>query len=395
MIANMALNRGVAAVLILSACSSSNEKAARQKPDGPPVGQWERLPTGPSSVEMSGQSFLGHEYFSWGGNGSPWTPFLFDVTNNVWSVGSDSGKLPYRLYPDAIWTGEEVLVWGGEDYNHVAIAAPGGAYNVSADTWRIISSVGAPSPREYTNPVWSGNEMIIWGGGDTRTDPTNPPPLGDGFAYNPVTNSWRAISSQGAPSPRIESRVAWTGQELLVWGGTQDTQTVRWDNPNRKYLTSGAAYSPSSDTWRPMSVTGAPTQKRPTVTAWTGKEFLVWVSATGKGAAYDPTTDTWRSIEDRGPMQGTESCGVWTAKYFVVCGDQSNPDGELYDPFEDRWYLMESQLVDTGPGAWGGASGYAYKGDVYIFGGTIGDLPVGDLWGYRYIIASDAADAQP
>ena len=79
----------------------------------------------------------------------------------------------------------------------------------------------------------------------------------------------------------------------------------------------------------------------------------------------------------------------------MVCGDEVNPDGELYDPAQDRWYLMESQLVTTGPGTWEGASGYAFEGDAYVFGGNIGDFPAGDLWGFRYVIPSDAADAQP
>ncbi len=272
------LRRSVVLIALLSACSRNNEGAARQKPDGPPIGHWERLPQGPESFDMSGHTFLTNQYFAWGGNGAPLTPFLFDVTNNTWKAGSYQGCPINRGYPAAVWTGLEVLVWGGEDNDSLATKEPAGAYNVGSDSWRIVSSAGAPSPRVFTTPVWSGKEMIIWGGGDTRTNWNAPPVLGDGFAYNPSTDSWRTISNLGAPSARAKALFAWTGEEMLVWGGLNNTSTIRVGDPNRKYLVSGAAYDPNTDTWRAMSTVNAPTQRDATVSTWTGTEFLVWVS---------------------------------------------------------------------------------------------------------------------
>ncbi len=391
----IAQSSAVPLTLLLVACSS-DQKATHQKPDGPPVGHWEKLPDGPVDALATGHTFFDHEYIAWSGGKSPLTPFIFDAASDSWRIGNSNGCPTERLYASAVWTGSEVVFWGGKDNDYLPTENPNGAYNPATDTWRLISNVNAPSPREWVTPIWTGTEMIIWGGADTRSDYNNPPILADAYAYNPAIDAWRTIPSQGAPSPRIEVMSAWTGRELLVWGGTADSNQIRQDLADRAYLKSGGAYDPVSDSWRPMATEGAPSQNRPTVSAWTGAEFLIWNSLKAEGAAYNPSADKWRSIDARGPLLPHGSCHTWTGEYFLVCGDQVEPDGEIYDPAKDLWFLMESQLVDAGPGAWGQADGYAYAGDAYIFGGFYGgDLNVSDLWGYRYVIPSDSADAQP
>jgi hypothetical protein len=64
-----------------------------------------------------------------------------------------------RAYHSAVWTGDEMIIWGGyPDLNS------GGIYNPSTDSWLAISGKSAPSPRQYHQAIWSGKEMIIWGG---------------------------------------------------------------------------------------------------------------------------------------------------------------------------------------------------------------------------------------
>ena len=64
-------------------------------------------------------------------------------------------------------------------------------YNPTSDTWTPLSTMGAPSPRMGPTAVWTGTEMIVWGG---RVDQTT---LGDGGRYNPVTNTWTAAVGDG------------------------------------------------------------------------------------------------------------------------------------------------------------------------------------------------------
>jgi hypothetical protein len=56
--------------------------------------------------------------------------------------------------------------------------------------------------------------MIVWGGSG-----------GGGGRYSPADNFWTAIATKGAPSARQEHTAVWTGSEMLVWGGDYLTDT--------------------------------------------------------------------------------------------------------------------------------------------------------------------------
>ena len=40
-----------------------------------------------------------------------------------------------------------------------------------------------------------------------------------GGRYNPSTNSWTPTSTTDAPSGRYSHTAVWTGSEMIVWGG--------------------------------------------------------------------------------------------------------------------------------------------------------------------------------
>jgi N-acetylneuraminic acid mutarotase len=42
----------------------------------------------------------------------------------------------------------------------------GARYNLAANTWTTMTTVGAAHPRESHTAVWTGNEMVVWGGYD-------------------------------------------------------------------------------------------------------------------------------------------------------------------------------------------------------------------------------------
>ena len=65
--------------------------------------------------------------------------------------------------------------------------------------------------------VWTGSEMIVWGGADGGSGYLN-----DGGRYNPAANSWTAVSTTGAPAARYSHTAVWTGSEMIVWGGYND-----------------------------------------------------------------------------------------------------------------------------------------------------------------------------
>ena len=61
--------------------------------------------------------------------------------------------------------------------------------------------------------VWTGSEMIVWGGLWLRR-------FNSGGRYNPSTDSWTATSTTNAPTARYGHTAVWTGSEMIVWGGT-------------------------------------------------------------------------------------------------------------------------------------------------------------------------------
>jgi N-acetylneuraminic acid mutarotase len=105
-----------------------------------------------------------------------------------------------------------MIVWGGENQNFVLLNT-GGTYNPSTDSWTATSTTNAPDARAGHTAVWTGSEMIVWGGLNLSS------PFNTGGRYNPGTDSWTATSTTSAPSARYSHTAVWTGSEMIVWGG--------------------------------------------------------------------------------------------------------------------------------------------------------------------------------
>ncbi len=76
-----------------------------------------------------------------------------------------------------------MIIWGG--WEGGPIFNTGGRYNPITNSWTATSTANAPAPRTNHTAVWTGSEMIVWGGNDVGAFNT-------GGRYNPVTNSWTA-----------------------------------------------------------------------------------------------------------------------------------------------------------------------------------------------------------
>ena len=105
-----------------------------------------------------------------------------------------------------------MIVWGGGEasqYND------GGRYDPVADQWvGTTSTVGAPVGRNFFCAVWTGTEMIVWGGHD-GTNYVN-----SGGRYDLSTNTWKgATPTSGAPTPRDGVSGVWSGREMVLFGG--------------------------------------------------------------------------------------------------------------------------------------------------------------------------------
>src|SRR5262245_7099876 len=99
-----------------------------------------------------------------------------------------------------------MIVWGG--WNISTTYNTGGRYNPVSDSWTATDTTGAPVARVYHTAVWTGTNMIVWGGGF----------MNSGGRYYPDVNRWVATSTTNAPSARSSHTAIWTGSEMIVWG---------------------------------------------------------------------------------------------------------------------------------------------------------------------------------
>ena len=274
-----------------------------------------------------------------------------------WKEMSPSG-LCGRYHAATAWTGTELVIWGGENCAGAScptIEAPhladGAAYNPATDAWRKL----AASPLSKRTPAataWTGTEMVVWGGVNEEGF------LADGAAYDPARDRWRAIA--GSPlNPRNAVMAVWTERELVIWGGGDLDEG----------FPDGAAYDPAADRWRPIAA--APLSRRANGYAvWTGREMLAWGGVDPDanvefrdGAAYDPVADRWRTIT-AAPVEGrADAAHVWTGRELVVWGGTSIgstslfADGAAYDPATNRWRRLPNAPLGArmDPGAvWSG-----------------------------------------
>ena len=103
-----------------------------------------------------------------------------------------------------------MIVWGG---GLLGGLNDGGRYDPTGDSWTPVLTSSAPAPRKNHTAVWTGSEMIIWGG-DLSGGSMN-----DGGRYDPVGDSWKPVSGAGPPSKRGFHKAVWTGGDMIVWGG--------------------------------------------------------------------------------------------------------------------------------------------------------------------------------
>ena len=171
-------------------------------------------------------------------------------TNDTWTATTTANAPVARVFHTAVWTGREMIVWGGQGNGFpLHFSTPAGDTIRVQDSWAATSTTNAPSAREEHTAVWTGSEIIIWGGGDG--------PLNTGGRYNPSTDSWTATSTTNAPTARGGHTAVWTGSEMIVWGGENGGGVV---NTGGRYCAqSGPTPTPTSTPTPTASPTPTPT----------------------------------------------------------------------------------------------------------------------------------------
>src|SRR5260370_17258955 len=140
----------------------------------------------------------------------------------------------------------------------------GGRYNPSSDSWTATSTANAPSPRGAHTAVWTGSEMVVWGGA------FGPPAmsLDTGGRYSASTDSWIATSIANVPHAREDHTAVWTGSEMIVWGGTYIVgNNLYFINTGGRYCAQGGPSPTPTPTASPTPTATLTPTPTPTPTA--------------------------------------------------------------------------------------------------------------------------------
>jgi N-acetylneuraminic acid mutarotase len=249
--------------------------------------------------------------------------------DDTWTPTNTTNAPAGRYLHTAVWTGSEMIVWGGNNFG--TLLNTGGRYSPSIDSWTATNTTGAPDARAGHTAVWTGSEMIVWGGANGGGLP-----LQTGGRYNPSTDSWTTTSLSGAAASREGHTAMWTGSEMIVWGGTDLFSG----------LNTGGRYNPSTNSWTATSTTGAPAGRDAHTGVWTGSEMIVWGGSGGgsllsTGGRYNPSTDSWIATSTtNAPLARVYHTAVWTGREMIVWGGRNVSrlnTGGRYSPSTNSW----------------------------------------------------------
>jgi N-acetylneuraminic acid mutarotase len=291
--------------------------------------------------------WTGSKMIVWGGDASA-DGTLPVSTGGVYTPGTDSWtatsitSVPLaRFDHTAVWTGTQMIVWGGQ--SSTLVRNTGSRYTLATNTWASTIGTGAPTARTAHSAVWTGTTMLIWGGWNRADHPTTTTAgtsVKTGGEYTPATNAWVAIPDADAPQQRMLHTAAWTGSLMIVWGGA--TTANAGGEISFANLNDGLAYDPATQQWLAMTATCPIGPRRNHRAVWTGSEMLVWggygggSKYWGDGAAYEPTARVWTPLNNDGaPLGRHDHSTAWTGTELVIWGGRSPvlgvaSDGAVY-----------------------------------------------------------------
>jgi hypothetical protein len=285
---------------------------------------WTELPLPPETRAGAVLTWAGSELIAWGGCDPRVEDsckalsdgFVFDLSNKTWR------RLPPAPMAGADWisavTEKEVVFLSSDENGRMK----GQAFDPASERWRTI--VEAPiEPRWGAEAVWTGDEVLVWGGGTARK------PSMQGAAYDPAEDSWRLLPD----APRALNAISsvWTGREMISFGSLLD-----YGNRAATKVSVGVAYDPEADSWRKLPRSRLSPQA--TSAQWIGDRLIAWDYQT-RSQVYDPTRDSWTSPRKM-PFERSECYPGSAVVHQIVFGFYCGQAAVLDDP-GGEWKLIE------------------------------------------------------
>lgn len=211
----------------------------------PTTNTWTALPAAPIAARGDAAGvWTGTDFLIFGGINSSTVGQTdgarFDPVTRAWTKFSSPPSTIFDPRYDGVrvWNGSSLFMWGGRASSTSSTAKANGAFYTPGVGWTEIpeasDTVLSPSGARYDAVGWFGSGKLYVFSGIGRSG--NPSVFGFA-AFDPVTATWSAPDSTGAPGARARATVVWTGKEALVWGGAEDDTTS-------PYYETGGIYRP-------------------------------------------------------------------------------------------------------------------------------------------------------
>ncbi len=354
-------------------------------PCSPQAPAWDPLEGAPIGARSDFVSVsTGTSWILWGGRDPLGAPLddgaSFDAASSSWSTlppatladaGGEAGAstaFAPRSGAAAAWTGEELIVWGGQGAGAADTKGDGARLLPSDGTWSRMSEIDAPSPRVHALMVWDDADgmAIVWGGqaagGNAQAT---------GGRYSVAADNWSAVAASPLDA-RLGASAVWDPlrRRMIVWGGRSAGGIVRRD---------GAAYDPLTDSW--SAIADAPVARESHVAFWdpAGDRMIVllgrdgfWTGQRGDGAAWHAASNTWTMLADLSvsgyDVNDGRSASFALGYVWVVGGDGAGTGsctagGARYDVALDAWSALPAMAC--------GRSGHAaaFLDRLVVWGG--------------------------
>ena len=140
----------------------------------------------------------------------------------------DPGPLAERKAADVMWTGEEMIVWGGKTMLEGGpTLVDGAAFDPKSDTWRLLAPFPLSGPKA-TRAVWGEGEMLVVNSESV-------------FAYRPESDTWRVVA-EGVAVSNDQALVNFFEGRLYLWIGSHELRVLE-----RRVRLLGSPSSPNTE----------------------------------------------------------------------------------------------------------------------------------------------------
>lgn len=330
--------RAITALVLLVGCrgtETARESQATAVEQASPT--WRALPTAPIAGRVAaGSVWTGREMIVWGGvagteKARPSDGAAHDPVAGTWrSIAPAPAGVLGEAHLGAVWTGDEAMFWAG---NSPDGPAAGAVYNPGTNTWRRLAE-GPLGIRDGHISVWTGSEMIIMGGHGGRSYST---PVA--AAVNPRSGAWRPLPAFDDLFGLGLSGAVWDGDEVLAVGSLSTSCPAlgaRCAESRPIFL----GFNPATNVRRDISLVDAPFDATvpPSLIGWTGAEaaFARYHGSSVAVVRYDPRSQKWRTgPESPCPLGSAYVQVAWLGdRYVAGCGDDRL---QLYDLAANTW----------------------------------------------------------